>query len=160
MDVLARYLGAAQEHELDVVVRVTADCPCIDPSVIDMVVERHLQGGSDLTTNNVVRTFPHGLDVEAVGVQELLLANERTTSAIDREHVTMYLERSEFTRVNVPAPEDWYAPDIRVTLDTPADYAALCAVYDYLGSDFDGRDIVALYRAKPWLKLINPPSQA
>ena len=159
-DVLSRYVAAAVEHSLDIIIRVTSDCPCIDPTVIDMVVEKHLLGGADLTTNNLTRTFPHGLDVEAVGMDTLMRAHEQATSAFDREHVCTYLERDEFTRANVEAPRDWFGPDIQVTLDTQADYAALCAVYDFLGTTFDGRDIVTLFKEKPWLALINPAGSA
>jgi spore coat polysaccharide biosynthesis protein SpsF len=154
-DVLSRYYHAAREFAFDVVVRVTADCPCIDPAIIDLVVKRHLEGGSDYTANNRLRTFPHGLDLEVVDAEALGLMNERAVAPFDREHVCPYLERDEFRKVNVEAPPDWYGPDIRVTLDTPRDYALLCAVFDYLGTDFDGRDIVALFQKKPWLRLVN-----
>jgi spore coat polysaccharide biosynthesis protein SpsF len=152
-DVLSRYYLAARAFAFDVVVRVTSDCPCIDPAIIDLVVERHLQGDSDYTANVSRRTFPHGLDLEVVGFETLELMNERAETPYEREHV--YLERNDLRRVFVEAPAGYFGPDIRVTLDTPRDYALLCAVFDYLGTDFDGKDIVALFQEKPWLKLIN-----
>lgn len=155
-DVLSRYHLAAQAFAFDVVVRVTSDCPCIDPAIIDLVVKRHLQGDSDYTANVSHRTFPHGLDLEVIDFETLELMNEQAKTPYEREHVCPYLERDEFRKVYIEAPSGYCGPDIRVTLDTPRDYALLCAVYDYLGADFDGRDIVALFQERPWLKLVNP----
>lgn len=154
-DVLSRYYLAARAFAFDVVVRVTSDCPCIDPTIVDLVVTRHLLGDSDYTANVSRRTFPHGLDLEVIDFETLELMNERAETPYEREHVCPYLERDEFRKVYVEAPPGYCGPDIRVTLDTPRDYALLCAVFDYLGAEFDGRDIVALFQEKPWLKLIN-----
>ena len=65
-DVLGRYYLAAKENRLDIVVRITGDCPCIDPQIVDLVIERHLGEKGDMTSNVVKRSYPDGLDVEVL----------------------------------------------------------------------------------------------
>jgi len=69
-DVLERYYLAAKESDLGIVVRVTSDCPCIDPEVVDLVLEEHLTAKADFTSNALHRTFPHGMDVEILSFDE------------------------------------------------------------------------------------------
>ncbi|MFX1535457.1 MAG: acylneuraminate cytidylyltransferase, partial [Promethearchaeota archaeon] len=81
-----------------------------------------------------------------------------TTS--EKEHVTSYIRSNPdlFKITNVEAPRELYEPKIRITLDTEEDYALLCVVYDYLypiDSFFSTKDIIDLFKDKPWLKLIN-----
>jgi len=158
-DVLARYCGAATARKIDVVVRVTSDCPCIDPAVTDLVVARHLDSGADYTSNSLCRSWPHGLDVEVFGAAALARAGAEATAPEEREHVTPYLYRSGAFRVqSVEAPDEERGPEIRVTLDTPQDYTLLCAVYDLLADRaplFFARDLVDLFRRRPWLREIN-----
>ena len=159
IDVLSRYYYAARDNGLDTIVRVTSDCPCIDPLVIDATVSRHRDTGADYTSNNQKRTFPHGLDVEVFGFDALKEAHEKATAEAEREHVTPYLYRSGlFRTASFKSPPELARPGIRITLDTEEDYALLCAVYDYLYRDnalFYHADIVRLFDSKPWLMAIN-----
>lgn len=160
-DVLSRYYLAAKENGLDVVVRVTSDCPCIDPEIVDSAIGMHLQAKADYTSNTIKRTFPHGLDVEVMSFDALKKAYQLGKEAFEREHVTPYMYKTrpeEFKISSLEADGGLFAPDIRVTLDTEEDYAALCVVFDYLYGNnnfFGAKDIVNLYREKPWLKLLN-----
>ncbi len=160
-DVLSRYYAASREHELDVIVRITSDCPCIDPQVVDLVVEKHLAAKADFTSNALTRTFPHGLDTEVLNFDTLEKAHRGAKQIFEREHVCPYIYKSNphmFKISSVEAPERLHAPDIRVTLDTEQDYALLCAVFDYLYSEnecFGAEDIIRLFCGKPWLKTIN-----
>jgi spore coat polysaccharide biosynthesis protein SpsF len=160
-DVLERYYQAARCHQLDVIVRITADCPCHDPEVIDLVVGEHLRTAADFTTNCLVRTFLHGVDTEVLGFAALERAHREATRTYERQHVCpfIYKTRPDAFRVTVVrAPRDLAAPDIRATLDTPEDYTLLCAVFDALDDGsvpFGARDIIALFRRKPWLRGIN-----
>jgi spore coat polysaccharide biosynthesis protein SpsF len=136
-NVLERYYLAAVEYDLDIVVRVTSDCPCIDPGIVDYAVINHLESAADYTSNSLIRSFPHGLDVEVFNFNVLEKAYLEATHDFEQE-IT--------------------APDIRITLDTIEDYALLCTVYDYLyptDNFFNIGDIVNLFKVKPWLKLIN-----
>ena len=159
-DVLSRYYFAAKENNLDIIVRVTSDCPCIDADITDLTIDEHINKMVDYTTNSLVRTYPHGVDVEVFNFNALEKAHKNATKDYEKEHVTPYINRNpQIFKINiVKAPQELYAPDIRVTLDTEEDYALLCAVFDYLypkNKYFNAHDIVNLFNQKPWLKLIN-----
>ncbi|NEO63206.1 MAG: NTP transferase domain-containing protein, partial [Moorea sp. SIO4G2] len=87
-DVLARYYGAAVEHQADVVVRVTSDCPLIDPQVIDQVIQFYLdhQGEYDYVSNSLQRTYPRGMDTEVFSFAALDEAFHEASAQPDREH--------------------------------------------------------------------------
>ena len=159
-DVLSRYYLAARKNDIDLVVRITSDCPCIDAKIMDLVISKHMEVMADYTSNCLVRTYPHGLDVEVFNFNALEKAYKKAKKDYEREHVTPYIYRNPqiFKIQEIKAPEELYAPDIRVTLDTEEDYALLCAVFDYLYPEneyFNAYDVVNLFREKPWLKLIN-----
>jgi len=63
-DVLSRYYMAAKENDLGIIVRITSDCPCIDPEIVDSIIEKHIKAKADYTSNTLKKTYPHGLDVE------------------------------------------------------------------------------------------------
>lgn len=94
-DVLARYYGAAQEYEADVVVRVTSDCPIIDPEVIDKVIKYYLdrQDEYDYVSNSLERTYPRGMDAETFSFTVLNEAFLEAVIQSDREHVTPFIHR-------------------------------------------------------------------
>jgi len=160
-DVLSRYYFAARKHGLDIIVRITSDCPCIDPKIIDLVIEKHLKTKADYTSNSLERTFPHGLDIEVLNFKALEKAYTNATQDFEREHVSPYIYKTRpnlFRITLVKAPKRLSAPDIRITLDTEEDYTLLCAVFDYLyprNKFFSTEDIIELFKKKPWLKLIN-----
>jgi len=159
-NVLSRYYFAAKENNIDLIVRITSDCPCIDTAITDLTIDDHINKMADYTTNSLVRTYPHGLDVEVFNINILEKAYNNATKDYEKEHVTPYINRNpqKFIVNIAKAPKELYAPDTRVTLDTEEDYALLCAVYDYLYSKnkyFNVYDIVNLFNKKPWLKLIN-----
>jgi spore coat polysaccharide biosynthesis protein SpsF len=160
-DVLSRYYGASSQNKLEVVVRITSDCPCIDPEVVDMVIDRHISEKADYTLNTLKKTFPHGLDTEVLNFDTLEKVHLEAKEDFEREHVCPYIYKSNpqmFRISSVEAPERLRAPDIRITLDTEQDYALLCAVFDYLYSEnefFNTEDVIKLFCNKPWLKTIN-----
>jgi spore coat polysaccharide biosynthesis protein SpsF len=151
-DVLSRYYLAAKEHGLDIIVRITSDCPCISSSIVDEVIRRHCSSSVDYTSNTIVRTYPHGFDVEVFSFATLERAYNEATSSYDREHVTPYIYDTgakAFVLQNVEAPESLCAPEIRITLDTADDYTVLCEVYASLykeGRHFTGEDVVELFQ--------------
>jgi spore coat polysaccharide biosynthesis protein SpsF len=160
-NVLERYYLCAKENKVDIVVRITSDCPCVDWNVVDMMIKEHLQKQADYTSNTLQRTFPHGLDVEVISFEALEKAYRRASKDFEKEHVCPYIHtinRKGFKIVSVKAPSTLTAPDIRITLDVEEDYALLCAVFDYLypqNNYFQATDIINLFKEKPWLKLIN-----
>ncbi len=133
-DVLERYRLAAADHPCDAVVRITADCPLVDPDVVDLVVRRWREGDEDYVANVIEpRTFPKGLDVEVVSRGALDRAAAEALDPYDREHVTPYVRSrpEKFSQAAV-VHEPSYG-DLRLTLDTLADLEVLRALVDRVG---------------------------
>ncbi len=156
-DVLGRYLGAAEMIGADVVMRVTSDCPLIDPAVCDGVLNLRARMGGEYVANNTPRTFPHGLDCEAFTTEALAQANHETQELYDREHVTPWLRRApHLKRGNL----DSMRRDLdrhRWTLDYPEDLAFFRAVFAALlpESEATMEDVLAVLSAHPELSEIN-----
>jgi spore coat polysaccharide biosynthesis protein SpsF len=147
-DVLGRFAGAMERFgPAEHVVRLTADCPLTDWRVLDLVVRRHLEHGNDYTSNDLIRTFPHGLDVEIVRAEALALAVREATLPADREHVTpfVYNRPDRFRLGCVTQAVDRSAE--RWTVDTPNDFVFARRVYERLypaNPAFTSEDILAL----------------
>ena len=160
-DVLSRYYFAAKENSVDVIVRVTSDCPCIDSEIIDIVIKEYLKDTSyDFVATVLKRTFPIGLDVEVIKFSALEKAYKEAEKDYQREHVTDYIYENpnKFKLKNVLAPNKYNNPELRITLDTKEDYMQLCAIYDYLyykEEYFSAESVVKILTEKPWLKYIN-----
>ncbi len=158
-DVLDRYYNTAISRELDIVVRLTSDCPCIDWNIIDKIVNEFKTGKYDYLSNTLKRTFPHGLDVEVFSFKALKNAFENAKGQEFREHVSSYIyTTNKFKTGNFEASSTCFAPEIRITLDTLEDYTLICAVYDFLYENnpkFSCYDIVKLFKEKKWLFLLN-----
>ena len=154
-DVLGRYAGAAREAEADAIVRVTSDCPLIDPGEVDAVIAA-LTPDVDYAANILERRLPRGLDTEALWRDTLERMDRLATSRPAREHVTWFChsERPDlFVLRSVERPFD--AADLRWTVDTEADLELVRRLYE------DGMhlrplvDIIAHVRAHPELAAIN-----
>lgn len=164
-DVLARYVAAARAAKADVVVRITADCPLIDPEVTDRVVTELVKHAHecDYASNVLERTFPRGLDVEAFFVDALERMNRLSRMLASREHVTL-AARSEqpelFLKRSVRDETD--NSDLRWTVDVPADLELIRALHAQLdlGTPALGyRELVRHVRANPALKMINAAAE-
>lgn len=131
-DVLARFVGAAAAVGADIVVRSTADCPLIDPEVVDKVVERVRAGGCEYASNTVERTFPRGLDVEAMERRVLDIAAQEATDPAERGHVTPFIYRrpERFRLCSVTQDHDLSSE--RWTVDTPADFELIRRILEAL----------------------------
>lgn len=157
-DVLRRYAIAAERFPSDHVVRVTGDCPLADPEIFDLVVSRHLESGADYTSNTIPPTFPDGLDVEVVTASLLLEADRLADRPSEREHVTMYFKNrpERFRLQNVESDTDLSA--MRWTVDEPADFRMVEAVYARLypaNPGFGWRDIRSLLENEPEIAALN-----
>lgn len=133
-DVLARYRAAAHEARADVVARITADCPLIDPGLTDQVIERASEGACDYASNVLRRTFPKGLDAEAFPADVLVRVSRLAVTKAAREHVTwfIYQERPElFLLSSVEDTRDH--SHLRWTVDTPEDLEYVRQIYRRLG---------------------------
>ena len=156
-DVLDRYFQAAQFATADIVVRITSDCPLIDPDVTDKTIRAFVEHNPDYASNTIVRTYPRGLDTEVMSVKALARAWREARKPYEREHVTPYLVEhpSEFVLLSVTGDGD--CSQHRWTVDTPQDYEFVRAVYDQLGAktQFSWRDVLDLLDRAPELLELN-----
>ena len=149
-DVLDRYYRAAKLTAADAVVRVTGDCPLIDPALVDRVVGRFVESGADYATNTMPPTFPDGLDVEVFAFAALETAFRHATTPRDREHVTPFLRESgRCSHCNVSHTEDRSAD--RWTVDEPADLHLVQRVFEFFEPrrDFGWLEVLALRDQHP-----------
>ena len=157
-DVLDRYYRAAKKYQADFIVRITSDCPLIDPEVIDQVVQEFLerQPEVDYASNTWPRrTFPRGLDTEVMRMDVLERAWREDRNPAWREHVTPYIYRNpdRFRIHNVVSPVDYSA--MRWTVDTQEDLAFVRQIYDYFGHDrFSWREVLKVLEEHPeWVEI-------
>lgn len=158
-NVLSRFYKAAKFYKLDIIVRVTSDCPCIDPKVIDKVIKQHLKTKSDYTSNTLQRTFPRGLDVEVFSFEALEKANAKALAPSEKEHVTPYIYNpANSFKISSYVKKGINLSSLRLTLDETKDYFLLGLVYEFLykkNNFFALNDIEKIFERHSWLKLIN-----
>ncbi|MBD1221297.1 cytidylyltransferase domain-containing protein [Virgibacillus halodenitrificans] len=158
-DVLARYFLAAKESNVDVIVRITSDCPLIDPHIIDEIINFYINGSYDLVTNagaDAYRTFPRGLDTEVFSYEALETAFTNGSEMYHREHVTPYIYEHS-NKIHYFKNDVDYSK-YRWTLDTKEDFELIQEVYNrlYKGKhDFYLVDIIECFEQEPKLFRIN-----
>ncbi|RZM83060.1 cytidylyltransferase domain-containing protein [Leptolyngbya iicbica] len=159
-DVLSRYYEAARTYGADVIVRVTSDCPLIDPQIIDTVIQHYFdqQPAADYAANTLRRSLPRGMDTEVFSMSALTAAHQEATAQPDREHVTPFIhqqpERFAMTTVSYDDDQSQH----RWTVDTPEDFALiqkiLVALYPHCPK-FTLADCLNLLEQNPEWRLIN-----
>ncbi|MCC5464039.1 glycosyltransferase family protein [Pelosinus baikalensis] len=159
-DVLARYYGAAIEHRADAIVRITSDCPVIDPGVINSIIGFYIENKNqyDYVSNSLKRTYPRGMDTEVFSFHCLQESFKEAQAGPDREHVTpfIYNNPSRFRLANVSHIED--QSKYRWTVDTPEDYELIRRIIENLyplNHKFTLEDILQLFQKNPGWFLIN-----
>ncbi len=157
-DVLDRYYQAAIHHQADVVVRITADCPLIDPEVVDWVVGQFSEKSPLAYASNTTIppvTFPTGQDVEVMSFEALQRAWREDEDPAWREHVTPYihLHPEKFKLLGVVGQIDH--SHLRLSVDTPEDMALMRLIYGHFGHDlFSWQDVLAVLAEHPeWLEI-------
>jgi len=151
-DVLDRFHRAAKLVSADVVVRVTGDCPLIDPGLVDECIRGFKRSRVDYFSNVMPPTFPDGLDVEVMSFSSLEHANNETKSDFDREHVTPYIrESSLFSKDSIEYIEDLSSK--RWSVDEPEDLEVVISVFEHFSPNifFDWKQVLELRRAQPAL---------
>lgn len=155
-DVLDRYLQAAKAASADIVVRITGDCPLIDPILVDEVIRRFKAGGVDYNSNISPPSYPDGLDTEVFTFAALERAAREANEAFHREHVTPYLrEAGQFRQAQMQNDEDLSA--LRWTVDEPADFEVANNVFAHFAPDihFTWQQVLTLQRSQPQLFAAN-----
>lgn len=143
-DVLNRYFEAAKTFNVDTIVRVTADCPLIDPYVLDEVIQTFLDSNKTIVTNAGInldyRTYPRGLDVEVFSFDSLSLANDKAKLKFQREHVTPYLYQNLNEILVVRS--DLNFSNHRWTVDTAEDMEFVRRIYSGFEDEIDMLDYI------------------
>jgi len=155
-DVLDRYYQCAKKFNLDNILRITSDCPLIDPEIIDKIIRKYEIEKYDYVTNTLIRTFPIGLDAEIFSFNVLEKTWRNATLPSEREHVTPFIrnKKMDFRLGNIEYEQD--LSKIRITLDRKEDYELI----KLITNEFKKRpillqDIIKLFENKPELMKIN-----
>ena len=155
-DVLDRYFRAAQEFKADIVVRLTADCPLLDHSLIDNIIIQYKNSNFDYISNTLEPTFPDGLDIEVFSFDVLHDAWKNAKTSYDREHVTPYLKRSTLiSKKNYSNLENLSL--LRWTVDEQVDLDLVTSIFDHFSPNilFSWQDVLLLSTNQPEIFNIN-----
>jgi len=151
-DVLSRFYEAAKFYNATTILRITADCPLVDPILIDSLIENYFKSDADYATNTLPPTYPDGLDVEVFSFKSLEQAYIEATAPNEREHVTPYIRHSgKFTIENKINEIDY--SDKRWTVDEEDDFEVVSNVFKYFHPDiyFEWYKIIELENLRPEL---------
>ena len=154
-DVLDRYFQCAIKYSFSTIVRITSDCPLIDPQIVDKVIERFFSGNYDYATNTLIRTFPIGTDAEVFSFSALETAWKNAQLPSEREHVTPYLRnKGNFKTINVE--NDTNISNLRLTVDRIEDFELIKEILNNISTNpIHLEDILELFSRKPELIEIN-----
>lgn len=144
-NVLKRLVDCAKENSIKIIVRITADCPIIDPNIIDKCIELHLKKKNDYTTNTLELTFPDGLDVEVINLNALIISQKLSKSLHNKEHVTTFIRKSKlFKKSNFKNLRNY--SNRRWTLDYMRDYLFLKKVVNFFSKNifFTWKDLIKM----------------
>ena len=155
-DVLERYVQAAERHGADVVVRITGDCPLVDPQLVDECLRRFKEAPLDYFSNIAPPTYPDGLDVEVVTLAALQRALRDSAKPFNHEHVTPFVRESGLFR-SASMQNDEDLSGRRWTVDDPEDFEVITNVFSYFAPDvhFGWRQVLELQRVRPELFAAN-----
>jgi spore coat polysaccharide biosynthesis protein SpsF len=155
-DVLSRYYHAAIKFNADIIVRVTSDCPFIDPEILDLTINHFMVTGAEYSSNVHPPTFPDGYDVEVLTFNALESAFKNATTTQEREHVTPYIwnKNSNFSKSNfINSLGDM--SDLRFTLDYKEDLEFLNKVYEKIDEYSSFKDVMSVLENNQHLIDIN-----
>ena len=159
-DVLDRYIKAANQYNADAIVRITGDCPLVDPTLVDECIRKFKEKKVDYLSNVVPPTFPDGLDIEVIKYSALKKAAKEATKISHREHVTLYIKESDiFSKYNYLNDEDLSA--LRWTIDEPEDFDVISNVFKNFKPNihFSWKEVFELYNNQPHLFDANSQAQ-
>ncbi len=155
-DVLDRFIKAGTAHGADIVVRITGDCPLVDPALVDACVSELRLTGVDYFNNTTPPTYPDGLDIEVIRMAALVRAAQESDSAYDHEHVTPYVRESgHFSTAAMKNEED--LSGLRWTVDEPADFEVASNVFAHFAPEvhFGWAQVLELQSTHPQLFVAN-----
>lgn len=132
-DVLNRVLGAANHIKGDIIVEITGDCPIIDTGIIEQTIQVYLNNEVDYVSNNNVKSYPDGMDVQVFSSKVLERSSKMTNDLLDLEHVTLHIRNNPnlFSRINLISPPELFYPELGLTLDEAEDYLLLKNIIEH-----------------------------
>lgn len=159
-DVLSRVFECVQHFEVDLLIQCTGDCPLIDPDESEKVIQHYLKGNYDYTANNLLRSYPRGMDTQVFSGELLSEIHGLSKKASEREHVSLHIYRhpEKYRLGCVQAPINLRKPHYRLTLDTPEDYQLIKILFEALypkNPNFSLEDIINYLEIHPELLDIN-----
>jgi len=156
-NVLKRFFECAKENSFGTIIRITADCPLIDPKTVDKAVEVFKQGKFDYVSNVALRSFPRGLDVEVLSFKALEKSFKRAKKGFDKEHVTHYIysNPTEFKIGNVKAEKSLFRPELRFCVDTEQDFKLIKAILSHFNNLVPIEDAIKFIDQDPELKSLS-----
>jgi glutamate-1-semialdehyde 2,1-aminomutase len=155
-DVLERFVYAAREAEADIVVRITGDCPLMDPTLVDDCIRQFKSAGVDYFSNTNPPTYPDGLDIEVTTLAALERALRESSKPYDHEHVTPYIRQSGFFTMGAQQ-NDTNLSALRWTVDDPADFEVIKNVFAQFAPEihFGWQQVLELQQRLPGLFAMN-----
>ncbi len=144
-NVLERYYNAAKQEGAEVVVRITGDCPIIDPVLVDKVIETFFNNSVDYASNTSPPTYPDGLCTEVFSFKALELSYQQANKSYDLEHVTPFIRQNEsFKKINYANQIDY--SNVRLTVDEPVDLLVIKDIFKYFAPriDFSWEEVMSL----------------
>ena len=156
LDVLDRYYKCAKEFSLDPILRITSDAPFLDPTIIDKVIEKYEKTNYDFVSNNMIRTYPIGIDAEIFSMSALEKTWKEAELPSEREHVTSYMKKKKIFKKN-NLKNNSKIPIYRLTVDRKEDLKFLRTISSKISKQpILLKDILDLFRKEPdILKLYN-----
>tara|TARA_B100000886_G_C20422202_1_gene492155 strand:- start:1153 stop:1860 length:708 start_codon:yes stop_codon:yes gene_type:complete len=155
-NVLERYYLASANYKNHNIIRITGDCPLVDPLLLDKMIDHYVANDADYLSNIWPRSFPKGLDIEIFSYHSLNRAYHETSDKYDLEHVTPYIRESgKFNVANYLNKNDY--SNQRWTVDWPEDFELIKEIFEYFTPEifFSWEEIISLYQDKPEIFKIN-----
>jgi len=148
-NVLKRYLGAAKKFKAKFIVRITSDCPLIDPQLVDKVINLFFQKNLDYCSNRHLGTYPDGLDVEVFNLKSLIFSNKKAKTKFDIEHVTPYMIKNNTFKKNYLYSKKNYS-NLRWTVDEAVDLKVIKKIFEHFSPNifFSWKDVLKLVKSK------------
>jgi len=161
-NVLSRFVKTSEAYPSKIIVRITGDCPLVEPEIIDSVVEQLKD--ADYASNVLERNIPHGLDVEAFTQQALLRAEQEADTDRYKEHVTLVMRENpnnNFKTKIAPMVDAYCHPELRLTLDTEKDFTLIETVYKHFkkATFFSAKEVIDWLLKHPNIASINSDVQ-
>lgn len=151
-DVMDRFIKAAERENAEIIVRATGDNPCMDPKLIDRMIDYHIEHQADYTS---VEDVPIGFNAEVINVDVIKKARHFVTDPKDTEYMTWFIKDPKHFKVMIMPVEEEEKGNFRLTLDFPADLEVIGKVFEAIGKDFTMGDVVAFLKKHPEIVAIN-----